>query len=268
MNKIKNKKMNKNYILTVLMTLCLTATSFGQELMLNGGLENWTSTTNPTEWTTALNITQESTEKHGGSFSAKLTKEDTNGYKKLIQNIPNTTIGESYTVSFWYKIAAGGGSVAKMSSNFRDSDGVFLDGTTDDIDLPVNDNIWSKYETTVIAPDTSVKFWFEIRAYTNTIVYLDDFSFFDNATLSIRKNNAIMGFAAYPNPISKGILNISSANAAVKNLTIFNLLGKQVLSSSFSGVQSDVDVSSISAGIYILKVSEAGKNATKKLVIR
>jgi hypothetical protein len=259
--------MKKNYILTLLMTLCLTAASFGQELMLNEGLENWTSNTHPTDWTTFQNITQESTEKHGGSFSAKLTKNASGGYKKLIQNIPNTTVGESYTVSFWYKIAPDAGSVVKMWSNFRDSSGDFLDGTTADITLDINGNAWTKYEATVIAPDTSVKFWFEVRAYNNTMVYLDDFSFFKNTTASV-KNNAIVGFAAYPNPVSKGILNISTASDFLKNITIFNLLGKQVLSSSFSGTQSNIDVSSISAGIYILKVTEAGKTATKKVVVR
>jgi hypothetical protein len=259
--------MKKNYILTLLMTLCLTVASFGQELMLNGGLEDWTTDTEPTDWTTYQNITQESTEKHGGSYSAKLTKDAGTGFKKLIQNIPNTTVGESYTVSFWYKIAPDAGSVVKMWSNFRDSSGGFIDGTTADITLDVNGNAWTKYEETVIAPDTSVKFWFEVRAYNNTTVYLDDFSFFDNATASV-KNNAIVGFAAYPNPISKGTLTISSASDSLKNITIFNLLGKQVLSSSFSGVQSNVDVSSISSGIYILKVTEAGKTATKKIVIR
>jgi hypothetical protein len=260
--------MKKNYILTLFMTLCLTIASFGQEMMLNGGLENWTSSTNPTDWTTVQNITQESTEKYGDSFSAKQINSATSGYKKLIQNIPNTTVGESYTISFWYKIAADGGSVVKMWSNFRDNAGAFLDGTTADITLDVNGNAWTKYEATVTAPATSVKFWFEVRTYSNTTVYLDDFSFFDNATLSTVKNNAIVGFAAHPNPVSKGILTISSASDSLKNLTIFNLLGKQVLSSSFSGIQSNVDVSSISAGIYILKVTEAGKTATKKLVIR
>ncbi|MFT4805831.1 MAG: hypothetical protein ACI83H_002890 [Glaciecola sp.] len=259
--------MNKNYILTLLMTLCLTVASFGQEMMLNGGLENWTSNTDPTDWTTAQNITQESEEKHAGSFSAKQTKDASGGYKKLIQNIPNTTVGESYTVSFWYKVAPDAGSVVKMWSNFRDSSGGFIDGTTDDITLGVSDNAWTKFEATVTAPATSVKFWFELRTYNNTTVYFDDFSFFHNTTASL-KNNAIVGFAAYPNPVSKGILNISSASDSFKNITIFNLLGKQVLSSSFSGIQSNVDVSSISAGIYILKATEAGKTVTKKLVIR
>jgi hypothetical protein len=172
--------MNKNYILTLLMTLCLTVASFGQEMMLNGGLENWTTGTNPTDWTTAQNITQESSEKHGGSFSAKQTKDASGGYKKLNQNIPNTTVGESYTVSFWYKIAPDAGSVVKMWSNFRDTDGTFLDGTTDNITLPVNGNVWTKYEETVTAPLTSVKFWFEVRTYNNTTVYFDDFSFVRN----------------------------------------------------------------------------------------
>jgi hypothetical protein len=263
--------MKKNYILTLLMTLCLTVTSFGQEMMLNGGLEDWTTDTNPTDWTTVQGITQESEEKHGGSFSAKQTKPLATGYLKLIQDISNTTVGESYTVYFWYKIAAGGGSVVKMWSNFRDNDGGFIGGNDPDvirITLPVNDNVWTKYEATVTAPATSVKFWFEVRTHSNTTVYLDDFSFFDNATLSIVKNNAIAGFATYPNPVSNGILTISSASDSLKNITIFNLLGKQVLSSSFSDIQSNVDVSSISAGIYILKVTEDGKTATKKLVIR
>jgi hypothetical protein len=237
-------------------------------MMLNVGLENWISDTEPTDWTTYQNITQESTEKHGGSYSAKLTKDAGNGFKKLIKNIPDTTVGESYTVSFWYKIAPDAGNVVIMQSNFRDSSGGFIDGTTADITLDVNGNAWTKYEETVIAPDASVKFWFELRTYTNTTVYFDDFSFFDNATLSIVKNKAIAGFATYPNPVSKGTLTISSASNSLKNIPIFNLLGKQVLSSSFSGVQSNVDVSSISAGIYILKVTEAGKTATTKLVIR
>ena len=249
------------------MTLCLTIASFGQEMMLNGGLENWTSDTEPTNWLKAEGVTK-STDANTGSFSANQTS--ITGRINLTQNIPNTVIGESYTISFWYKIAPGAEKPVKMWSNFRDDTGGFIGGTTADVirtNLAVNGNAWTKYEETVIAPDTSVKFWFEVRTFDNTTVYWDDFSFFHNATASL-KNNAIVGFAAYPNPVSNGILTISSAGNSLKNITIFNLLGKQVLSSSFSGVRSNVDVSSISAGIYILKVTEAGKTATKKLVIR
>jgi hypothetical protein len=87
------------------------------------------------------------------------------------------------------------------------------------------------------------------------------------ATASL-KNNAIEGFATYPNPITNNVFTITSNSTSKKEFAVFNLLGKQVLSSSFSGVKSNVDVSTISAGIYILKVTEGGKTASKKLVIR
>ncbi len=172
--------MNKNYILSLVMTLCLTVASFGQEMMLNGGLENWTTGTNPTDWTTAQNITQESTEKHAGSFSAKQTKDASRGRVNLTQNISKITVGESYSITFWYKIAVAGKPV-KIWCNFRDNDGGFIGGNDPDVlraNLDVNVNAWTKFETTVTAPAKAVKFWFEVRTFSNTTVYWDDFSFF------------------------------------------------------------------------------------------
>jgi hypothetical protein len=95
----------------------------------------------------------------------------------------------------------------------------------------------------------------------------NDVLVFEGATASL-KNNAIEGFSTYPNPITNNVFTITSNSASKKQFAIINLLGKQVLSSSFSGVKSNVDVSTISAGIYILKVTEGGKTASKKLVIR
>ena len=171
--------MNKNYILTLVTTLCLTVTSFGQEMMLNGGLETWTNTTRPTDWDTYQDIAQESTEKHAGSYSAKQTKDASKGRVNLTQNIPKITVGKSYTITFWYKIAVAGKPV-KIWCNFRDNDGGFIGGNDPDIiraNLDINGNSWTKYEATVTAPATAVKFWFEIRTYSNTTVYWDDFSF-------------------------------------------------------------------------------------------
>ncbi len=85
--------------------------------------------------------------------------------------------------------------------------------------------------------------------------------------LSIAKNS-IEGFATYPNPVTNNRFTITSSNSDKKEVVIFNVIGKKVLSSSFNGVKSTIDVSAVSAGIYILKVTENGKTATKKLVIR
>ncbi|TXD62491.1 T9SS type A sorting domain-containing protein [Polaribacter sp. IC066] len=88
-----------------------------------------------------------------------------------------------------------------------------------------------------------------------------------NTTASVR-NTSIEGFTTYPNPVTNNIFTIKSNSSETKEVSIFNVLGKRVLSSRFSGIQSNVDVSSISAGLYILKVTEGTKTATSKLVIR
>jgi hypothetical protein len=176
--------MNKNYILTLLMTLFLTVASFGQEMMLNGGLENWTNTTRPTDWNLYTMTTQETGVIHGGSSSAKQLKDASNGYAKLAQNIPGVIAGESYTISFWYNIADGGGNLVRIWSNFKDTNGISIGGDTDDSQirtrLDVNGNVWTKYKETVTAPADAVKFWLELRTYNNTTVYFDDFSFVRN----------------------------------------------------------------------------------------
>lgn len=87
------------------------------------------------------------------------------------------------------------------------------------------------------------------------------------ATASVERNG-VLGFTAYPNPIANKEFTISSSNASVKEIAVFNVIGKKVFATRFSGTKAIIDVSEISAGIYILKVMEAGKTATKKLVIR
>jgi hypothetical protein len=109
----------------------------------------------------------------------------------------------------------------------------------------------------------------------NEAVRVDDLmigqSFSDVLTFSATaslKDNPIEGFATYPNPVTNKRFTIKSNSSETKEVSIFNVLGKRVLSSSFSGVKSDVDVTSISSGLYILKVTEGIKTATSKLVIR
>lgn len=90
---------------------------------------------------------------------------------------------------------------------------------------------------------------------------------YTNNTASVPRTG-ILGFTTYPNPITNKELTISTTNTNAKEVVIFNVLGKQVLKTSFSGLKSTIDVSSVNSGIYILKVTESGKIATKKLVIR
>ena len=90
---------------------------------------------------------------------------------------------------------------------------------------------------------------------------------FAATTLSIERN-AIEGFATYPNPITNNTFTLTSTSNEEKSVMVFNLLGKKVLDTRFSGTKSEINVAAIHAGIYILRVTEAGKTATKKLVIK
>ena len=80
-------------------------------------------------------------------------------------------------------------------------------------------------------------------------------------------NNTIKGFSAYPNPVKNAQLTVSTSSTDLKNVTIFNVLGRKVFSQNFSSMNKTMDVSGIASGVYILKVTEGNSTSTKKLII-
>ena len=291
--------MKKNYILTLLMTICMTVASYGQysDLFISVYAEGSSSnkfieiyngtgssidlsnymikgTNNGGDWKEARNLSLTGSISDGDVYVIAADQADAS-----ILAVADLSL--SYESALHYN---GDDAIALLKKNDSDVFEVIdiIGATGDDpgsgwavagvtnatkdhtlsrkntISGPSSD--WtssagtdeSSSEWVVTGKDTE---WTSLGSYTG------------KSTASL-KNNAIIGFATYPNPVSDGILNISSASGSVKNLTIFNLLGKQVLSSSFSGVNKNIDVSSINTGMYILKVTEEGKIATKKLIIR
>ena len=78
--------------------------------------------------------------------------------------------------------------------------------------------------------------------------------------------NTIKGFNLYPNPVNGSVLHITTAQNLAKSIQIFDILGKQVLSANITG--TTLTISKLNAGIYLIKVEEAGNTMTSKLVIR
>ena len=87
---------------------------------------------------------------------------------------------------------------------------------------------------------------------------------FTGTSLSVSQN-AISGLKVYPNPVTNGTLFIDTDSNAVKAVSIFDVLGKQVVKTS---TEQAVNVSTLKGGVYIVKITEDGKTATRKLVIR
>jgi len=89
---------------------------------------------------------------------------------------------------------------------------------------------------------------------------------YSNATAST-SNNTITGFNAYPNPVKGNSLTVTTSSTEAKTVNIFNVLGRKVFSQRFSSMNKTMDISGISSGVYIMKVSEGNNIATKKLII-
>ena len=73
-------------------------------------------------------------------------------------------------------------------------------------------------------------------------------------------------FKVYPNPTSTGFVNITSANSEDMTVSVFDILGKQVINKTISN--NSLNVSALNTGIYIMKISQNNATVTKKLVIR
>ena len=83
-------------------------------------------------------------------------------------------------------------------------------------------------------------------------------------TLSASSFSQIEGLKMYPNP-TKNNLYIQTALNSDINVSIVNMLGKEVVNTKL--VNNTVNVSNLTSGIYIVKITEEGKISTKKLII-
>ncbi|WP_052823470.1 T9SS type A sorting domain-containing protein [Neotamlana sedimentorum] len=87
----------------------------------------------------------------------------------------------------------------------------------------------------------------------------------DCNTLSTTQNQ-IEGFDMYPNPTNLGYVTILSANNTKMEVSVFDLLGKQVLNNTVKN--NKLDVSNLKSGVYVMKVNQNDAISTKKLVIK
>ncbi|MGB8705593.1 MAG: T9SS type A sorting domain-containing protein [Gillisia sp.] len=83
---------------------------------------------------------------------------------------------------------------------------------------------------------------------------------------SVNPEKPIEGLSIYPNPVTGNKVYITSQKNSVKEIEVYNVLGKKVLSSRITG--KELDVTELTPGIYILKIKEGNNQATRKLVVK
>ena len=97
-------------------------------------------------------------------------------------------------------------------------------------------------------------------------------NFAEQGTFSLRLSNPSLGvgsfdtadFQTYPNPVVD-ILNISY-NKNITNVSVFNLLGQEVFSKTSTTNISQIDLSNLSKGAYMVKVASEDLVKTIKIV--
>lgn len=76
--------------------------------------------------------------------------------------------------------------------------------------------------------------------------------------------NSFEGFAFYPNPTSQNLSLKSVEN--IESVSLYNLLGQKVLQANVNATTTDVNVSGLTTGTYIMKVTINGQVGTFKVL--
>ncbi|UUC45930.1 T9SS type A sorting domain-containing protein [Flavobacterium cerinum] len=270
----------------ILFSIALSVTTNAQtNLIPNGNFETWTNNTTPTgfsstntETFSANNfITRESGIIKNGAAAVKHQSQDdtqTLSPDNLIPVIP----GNNYTISYWYLdndtkartrawhswVSISNGNEMELTDH-RDQ----LHPTT----YSSNSAQWVQVSFTLTAPSNATHFRFQARTYRQSgtsvggYIYYDDFSMVNNTPMGLT-DHQIDGLKLYPNPAGNNDnLYITSTTGSDKTIEIYDILGKQIQNIKTES-NSPISISNLTTGVYLLKITEEGKTATQKLIIK
>lgn len=246
-------------------------------LNVNGSLEDWAdATTQPEGWfisntnlTNGVAVKATGGAQDGDNFVRLQNRTQASGNNNLGLQDVAVTPGETYTVSYWYKSDSetfnfkhwiqwrtelgGGDNITENITTFQ----------------PENSNApsvgeWTNIIVTETAPMSANAMRVNFRNYTGS-----SFASIDNVIVyqglaSVKENN-IEGLNIYPNPATN-IVNVTSANPfAEKHVQLFDMVGKKVIDVKTT---STINIETLNKGIYVIKINEEGKTATRKLVVK
>lgn len=92
------------------------------------------------------------------------------------------------------------------------------------------------------------------------------FAFFLGFSQENSAGSGIEGFVLYPNPVTEGRVFIETAQNAPKQILIFDVTGEKVLETTI--LSKELNLSRLNRGVYILRVLENNRVATRKLVVK
>ncbi|MBT3741789.1 MAG: endonuclease [Polaribacter sp.] len=154
-----------------------------------------------------------------------------------------------------------------MTFNGDDRVGLFKDGVLVDIigDLDGTDNfaanITLRRSNDITGPNIVYSEQGEWIAFDQNTV--DDIGSHNGSTASVA-DNLLSDIKIYPNPANGNIIYIKTTNNT--DVNIYNVLGKMVKSIEITAQKNNIDISNLSKGIYIVKMTVDNISMTKKLI--
>jgi len=179
---------------------------------------------------------------------------------------PEFTISgvSSPTLSFWAKSITDQYGLDRFqiaigpSTNLAD---FVVISAGDYLEAPIE---WTQYEYDLSAYDGQT-IRVAIHCVSNDSYLLQMDSFVVEGTLGLNDVQSL-DMNIYPNPVNGNFVTIQTPVNGVKYVEVFDITGKRLINTSL--VADTLEVSSLSAGMYLIKVTVEGQSKTSKLVIR
>ncbi|RDI15739.1 T9SS type A sorting domain-containing protein [Flavobacterium sp. AG291] len=85
---------------------------------------------------------------------------------------------------------------------------------------------------------------------------------------SVAGKEPIEGLNIYPNPAKADRIYVTTAKPSIsKEIEIYNTVGNRVMQVTLNGGAKELNISSLSRGMYFVKVKEGDASATRKLMV-
>ena len=124
------------------------------------------------------------------------------------------------------------------------------------------------YDLAALTNETTIifRFIFVTDELTNEEgVLIDDFVI--DGTLSLNDQTLQSSFAIYPNP-SDGVFNLLWSTTDKATISVYNFMGKLIIQKKNITSNYSLNLENYSTGLYFIKMTVNGKQATKKILLK
>ncbi|MDB9931800.1 T9SS type A sorting domain-containing protein [Flavobacteriales bacterium] len=83
-------------------------------------------------------------------------------------------------------------------------------------------------------------------------------------TVSLEEKT-LLDVSIYPNPVAN-FVTLETSNSAIKNVSLYSKEGKLIAEYSINNTKTEIDLTNLSSGIYLLRIQTGTNSVTKKII--